>query len=163
MPNYAKVGFAYRIHGRSQRGPVIASSEALYLLTEAQSAGGAIMVGAAAGGLIGAGIAAAATALLNRPNRKMERTSPDQPYTCDFDALPAEVTSAPSWPFKKYGGSVLVVPRAAVKSIRHPMFSNELRMKAGDVSVLLMYGFFTGKRVMGLLAEMGWPIGKGKR
>jgi hypothetical protein len=147
---YRRIGGAFRAGTVKWGGPVVAGPEAFYLL-KVERHSDAAAAGAAAGGLVGALVAGAISAALQKP---------DENPTCTYFQLPESVRGHPDWPIKKRKKDVevLVLPRDSVESIRHPRFSNVIKLKADGVDYSIEYTFFTGNKVKNFLAASGWKL-----
>jgi hypothetical protein len=147
---YRKIGGGFTVGKVKWAGPVIAGPEALYLLkVERQNTGAA--AGGAAGGLVGALIGGAISAAFAKP---------DENRSCTYFQLPDSVRGHPDWPVKKQKKDidVVVLPKEYVESIRHPRFSNLLKLKAAGIDYVIEYTLFTGKKVKSFLAASGWKL-----
>ena len=148
MPTLLFINSRFRIGAAIWEGPVVASADAIYLVqVRPVSAIGEV---GRSFGLIG-GLVAAAAQSVTGSRRSVS--------TCRLSELPPTVRNDPNWPRARADDSpVLVVPKDAVDSIRHPRFSNELRFTAGGEKILIGYRLFQGAKVRRFLSEAGWKL-----
>jgi len=148
--HYRKIGFAFSVGRVKWAGAVIASPEALYLLKETRHNAGAA-AGAHAGGLIGALVVGAIASAFQKP---------DETRSCKYFELPPEVRNHPHWPVKKQKKDVdvIVLPKPYVEGMRHPRFSNLLKLTAAGNPYSIAYTLFCGKKVKNFLTEAGWAM-----
>ncbi len=140
MAYFAKIGGAFRVGKAKWLGPVVASPDAIYLVKKARQRNNA------GGGLIGAAISAALQ-------------SRDRFDTCRYFELPAEVTSHSDWPVKrKKDCRVLIIPKNEIKQIKHPGFTNVLRLEFQGTDIRIDYLMFRGRFVKEFLHAGGWPL-----
>ena len=147
---YRKIGAAFTVGKVKWAGHVIASPDALYLLKVSRHNAGAA-AGAHAGGLIGALVVGAISAAFQKP---------DETKSCKYFELPREVRDHPDWPIKKqkHDIDVIVLPKPFVEGLRHPRFSNLLKLSAAGIPYSIEYTLFRGKKVKNFLAGAGWAV-----
>jgi hypothetical protein len=146
---YRKIGHAFAVGKAKWMGAVIASPEAIYLLKQTRF--NAAAAAGMHGGLLGALVVGAIAKALEKP---------DETKSCKYFQLPPEVHGHPDWPAKKQklDVDVIVLPKAFVQNMRHPRFTNELKLTAAGIDYKIEYTLFRGKKVKAFLADAGWAM-----
>jgi hypothetical protein len=94
----------------------------------------------------------------------IEQTAADRPPAArivltDLSSLPTEVRWDPEWPFYQKGGPVLVIPRAAVRSLRlGPWYSSWLEIETDGPCFHVIVGLLARARTRRFFAEHGWAL-----
>ena len=146
---YRKIGGSFTVGKVKWIGAVIASPDALYLLKGQRQTAAA--TGAAHFGLVGALVGHAISKAFEKP---------DETKSCKYFELPREVREHPDWPVKKQKKDVdvIVLPKPFVEGLKHPRFTNVLKLTAAGIPYSIEYTLFRGKKVKTFLAGAGWTM-----
>jgi hypothetical protein len=146
-----------RLRQKPYPGTVVASKEALYFVVDDQhlpnAAGGVLGQFGAVGGLVGGMLASENKfkgSLLPRTDPLVEEM--------EIRDLPEKITKHPDWPVDYKKGWVLVVPSAAVQSLRTSCLLGGIKVEMRDVFILVFTPIFRRKQMAGLLGDMGWDV-----
>jgi hypothetical protein len=140
------LGHEFRFKRNDFKGPVVLSEDAFYFVIAKHGLADGV-------GLLGKAL----VALNERAGTRAANTC----YTNDLANLPPEIVDDPQWPIRQTTGSVVVIPRTAVQSIRFPRFwlSNRLWVTAADLEVGTVFNIFRRQSIRRFLEQAGWDIG----
>jgi len=137
-------------------GMVVASPDAFYFAIDPARIQG--LTGAAIGGAIGGAVEGMLT---SKKKRSAKRYLPqDVPLVeeMDLSELPATVTEHPQWPVPWTEGSVIMVPRAAVESMRTTWWMGGIELTMGDMVIRTFTPLFKRKKMAAYLVDAGWKV-----
>ena len=137
-------------------GLVVASADAFFLVVGQKATH---MGMAAGGGVVGELVA---TVLARRAAGEALCEPATGVIETDLAALPAEVTAHRDWPVKQTSGPVLVIPRAAIQSVRYSFWQWGVFLQTEGLEFRIEPPFFGRERLWQTLGEMGWAIERKK-
>ena len=150
VPVYKKISRTFKIDKQKYFGTAIASADKIYLVTSHARNDLATGISGALGGAIGGLIVAALS------------KNPDSISSCNLKQIDQDVVNHPDWPLKvtpeNEGQSVLIIPRDAVRNIKHPALTNLLNLQSYGVNISIEYSMFRGRSVQDYLVDTGWPV-----
>lgn len=150
MAEYHQIayGFSLGIGIQEFLGPVVVSSQTMYLFIQVN----ATAVMGAMHGLAGA--------LLTSALQELTKPKEDSIQECEAVDLPAEITGHPDWPKRARptkGLRVVAIPRSAIESMRHPWWGS-LQLRVNGQRLNVKVSFFRRKKTIMLLQQLGYPI-----
>ena len=125
------------------------SRDAIYLI---RVAGGAVALGGALGGLVGAAIAVA----VSSENKVLVESNNITAFDT-LDDLPEDLRQHPDWPAKKHKGSVIVIPKTVIKDFKFT-WTGRMKFRAENDNYSIateIYKWFWIKKYMRIF---NWPI-----
>jgi hypothetical protein len=76
----------------------------------------------------------------------------------DLAELPEDVTGHPDWPARAEQGSVIVVPRKAIRAIRYSFWKWRIYLCTETMDIGLEPPLFGRRKVFAFLREAGWEV-----
>ena len=76
----------------------------------------------------------------------------------DLSALPDEVTAHPDWPVKQTSGPVIVIPCAAISSVRYSFWQWGIFLQTDGLEFRIEPPFFGREKTLQWLDQAGWNV-----
>lgn len=158
MTEYKKIGrdiiIGKGFSAKHWSGPVVFSSQAVYLCPNASLAQVQLGVDSAAlvGGLFGA-VGGAIAGTVSRLPKESRRWSQQ---VIDMRELPVAILTAPDWPVRKRKRPVITIPRTEVQTIQRK--GGRLLFEALGGTFVLGMSLFGRTRIVADVRSLGWQI-----
>jgi hypothetical protein len=150
MQEYMKISRAFHLGtgiSRAFSGAVVACARGFYLVVGENAMRSGFVHG---GGPVGALVADFIERRLTPPE-----FAPGV-VVMDLADLPPDVSGHPDWPVRADQGPVIVVPRAAVQSLRYSFWKWGIFVRTATLEIRFEPPLFGRKKMFAFLREAGW-------